>query len=278
MKTLLRVMAAAAAILMLLTACAPKELTFTGETPEGVFRADEAVRQAFERAEQDENHDYMDTIDGVFVHVWGWKGGTARSATAYVSPDGGRPTQTYYSLDTETRQVTVTSARYQRGNGDWYEYRYDPEEGMQSDEPLWLKLSDPSPANVGGEKSLPAELAKKTDVTLYLTLGKHDFYYTEDEENGVVWYLEAPLSVAFTDKSKRDSFRRQHPGGDAEDVGESEYLWTASALLRLTGADLSETGFADTIDLMTSEFNDPVRYQIQLGELGEIQSFRSGVE
>lgn len=274
MKTLLRFMAAAAALLMLLTACAPKELTFTGETPEGVFRADEAVQQAFAEAEKADGAAYTGVEGGTLLQIRV----TETGGQAVVSPDGDRLTQTRYQIDGQTRTGVVTAARYQRGNGDWYEYRYDPEEGTQSDEPLWLKLSDPSPANVGGEKSLPAELAKKTDVTLYLALGKHDFYYTEDEENGVVWYLEAPLSVAFTDKSKRDSFRRQHPGGDAQDVGESEYLWTASALLRLTGADLSETGFADTIDLMTSEFNDPVRYQIRLGERGEIQSFRSGVE
>ncbi|MBP5617665.1 MAG: hypothetical protein J6X61_00760 [Clostridia bacterium] len=352
MKNTLRTLAALAALLMLLTACAPKELTFVGETPEGLFRADEAVASAVEALKaigpfiemkdtgrlikttktdeatgtavesycdadgrlvyecylgygedtfayypdgtvlpslfcQDDGDKrvmarYTAIIDGVWVQVttdgemhrsdaYG-----AQKATVYTAPEGDRLTSAVYAVDFKENQARITLARYRKASGDWY--AYTDEDGQPQEEPLWLKLTDPSPANIGGEKTLLTALAQNSGVTLSLTLGAgQNFYFTEDGDQQT-WYLEAPLSVAFTDKSKRDSFRRQHPGGDAEDTASGTFVWKSRALLQLSGADLSETGFADTIDLMTSEFNDPVRYQIRLGELGEIQSFRSGVE
>ena len=271
MKTLMRVLAATAALLMLLTACAPKELTFVGETPQGLFRADEAVRQAYAEAEKDASFEYVGTIEGVNVRVKGWKGESPQPATAAVSPQGNRLTSTYYSVDPETLLVSVTKARYQKQNGDWYTYAVA--DGYETDEPLWLKLTDPSPANIGGEKALPAALAANDKVTLLLTMKDPTFYFTEDEENGVIWYLEAPLSVVFTDKNKRDSFRRQHPGGDAEDVGEEQYLWTARALLKLTGTALIySSSQPDEIDFLLTNFTGTESFDVALGEDGTLIS------
>ena len=269
MKITLRALAALGALLTLLTACAPKELTFTGETPEGVFRADEILQAALEESHTRDINPSAHDIDGVSAVVD--ERGTSAQIT--VRPADDALTETVYTVDLDTRQATVTSARYRKANGDWYTYAVA--DGAASEKPFWLKLSDPSPANVGGDKALPAELAANDKVTLSLTLGEgHTFYFTEGE-NGTVSYLEVPLTVRFADKEARDAFRRKHPGGDASDGEEGQYLWTARALLQLTGATSGNTGRQDEIDLLLQDFGNPVVFTVTLGEDGAIRTFTS---
>ena len=351
MKRAMQTILGIALALALLAACGPLTLTFPGETPTGVSRADDTVTRALEAfkaidpftemkntdrltmtTKTDETTDtaiesyydngrlvyerylgygedtfayypdgatypclfcqddgdkrmmarYTAVIDGVWVQVetdgemhrsdaYG-----AQKLTVYTAPEGDQLTTTVYEVDVQAKQARITLARYRKDGGDWY--AYTDEDGQPQEEPLWLKLTDPSPANVGGDKTLPAALAQETGATLVLTLGAgQSCYFTEDGDRQT-WYLEAPLTVRFTDKAARDAFWRSHPDGTAEDAASGAFVWKSRALLRLSGADLSEAGFGDTIDLMTSEFNDPVRYQIRLGELGEIQSFRSDIE
>ena len=273
MKRALRILAAAVAMLMLLTACAPKELTFVGETPEGVFRAEEAVKLGLETAGKSEDGSFADTVGDAYVTVNIMN--EKKSAEVLVSPMGGdaspeeaRLVKTRYAVDLDAHQATVTSAIYRKANGDWYNYTVT--DGVASDEPLWLKLTDPSPANVGGEKTLLASLAANDKVNLTLTMKDPTFYFTEEEENGVIWYIEAPLNVTFTDKSKRDAFRRQHPGGDATDVGEEEYRWTARALLKVQY--LTFTPWKQFDDLLLKTFDQPGEYTLQLEEDGSVHS------
>ena len=343
MKTTLRALAALGALLMLLTACAPKELTFVGDTPTGVSRADDTVTRALEAfkaidpftemkntdrltmtTKTDETTDtatesyyddgrlvyerylgygedtfayypdgatypclfcqddgdkrmmarYTAVIDGVWVQVetdgemhrsdaYG-----AQKLTVYTAPEGDQLTTTVYEVDVQAKQARITLARYRKDGGDWY--AYTDEDGQPQEEPLWLKLTDPSPANVGGDKALPAELAANENVTLTLTMKDATFYFTEDEESGVVWYIEAPLNVIFTGKSKRDAFRRQHPGGDATDIGEEEYRWTARALLKVQY--LTFTPWKQFDDLLLKTFDQPAEYTLQLEEDGSVHS------